>query len=183
MTAMLAAYGYGDKLPAVNFGLTVGSALYIGWLGIHLIALRQVNYGLYWSLIVIPAIAAADSGAYIVGGWQGRRKLSPVVSPGKTWEGYLGGALIAAVVGAACAFLATLLAPEIRTADGAAIGLLAGLISPVGDLGMSTLKRMVGAKDSSNLLPGHGGVLDRIDSVLVGVTIGYYYVIWFTLAH
>jgi phosphatidate cytidylyltransferase len=76
-----------------------------------------------------------------------------------------------------------LLAPEIRTADGAAIGLLVGLISPVGDLGMSTLKRMVGAKDSSNLLPGHGGVLDRIDSVLVGVTIGYYYVIWFTLAH
>jgi phosphatidate cytidylyltransferase len=48
---------------------------------------------------------------------------------------------------------------------------------------MSTLKRMVGAKDSSNLLPGHGGVLDRIDSILVGVTIGYYYVIWFTLAH
>ncbi len=179
MTAMLAAYGDGDKIPVVNFGLTVGGALYIGWLGAHLVALRQLPEGLYWSLVVIPAIVAADSTAYVVGRWRGRHKLAPVVSPHKTWEGYVGGALGAAVFGAFCAALAALLTPHIRVLDGALIGLLVGLISPVGDLGMSTVKRMVGAKDASHILPGHGGVLDRIDSVLVGVTIGFYYIVLF----
>ncbi len=182
MTAMLAGYGDGDKIPVVNFGLTVSGALYIGWLGAHLVALRQLPDGLYWSLIVIPAIVGADSAAYVIGRWQGRHKLAPLVSPGKTWEGYLGGALGAAVVGAVCAALASGFVPHIRTVDGAAIGLLVGLISPVGDLGMSTVKRMVGAKDASNILPGHGGVLDRIDSALVGATIGFYYIVWFALS-
>jgi phosphatidate cytidylyltransferase len=178
MTAMLAAYGDGDKIPVVNFGLTVGGTLYIGWLGAHLVALRQLQDGLYWSLVVLPAIVAADSAAYAVGRWRGRHKMAPVVSPRKTWEGYVGGALGAAVFGAFAAALASILSPRIRIVDGALIGLLVGLISPVGDLGMSTVKRMVGAKDSSNILPGHGGVLDRIDSVLVGVTIGFYYIWW-----
>jgi phosphatidate cytidylyltransferase len=181
MTAMLAAYGDGDKLPVVNFGLTVSGALYIGWLGSHLVALRQLPDGLYWSLVVIPSIVAADSAAYAVGRWRGRHKLAPVVSPGKTWEGYLGGAVGAAIFGAIAAALASILTPHIRVLDGALIGLLVGLISPVGDLGMSTVKRMVGAKDASNILPGHGGVLDRIDSVLVGVTIGFYYIWWIVL--
>jgi phosphatidate cytidylyltransferase len=181
MTAMLAAYGDGDKIPVVNFGLTVGGALYIGWLGSHLVALRQLPDGLYWSLVVIPSIVAADSAAYAVGRWRGRHKLAPVVSPGKTWEGYFGGAVGAAIFGAIAAALASLLTPHIRVLDGAFIGLLVGLISPVGDLGMSTVKRMVGAKDASNILPGHGGVLDRIDSVVVGVTIGFYYIWWIVL--
>jgi phosphatidate cytidylyltransferase len=181
MTAMLAAYGDGDTLPAVNFGLTVGGALYVGWLGAHLVGVRQLPDGLYWSLVVLPSVAAADSGAYVFGRWLGRHKMAPVVSPNKTWEGYLGGALVAAGVGAFCAALACFVAPTIRTVDGAFIGLLVGLVSPVGDLGMSTLKRMIGAKDFSNVLPGHGGVLDRIDSVLVGATISYYYIVWFAL--
>jgi phosphatidate cytidylyltransferase len=181
MTAMLAAYGDGDKIPVVNFGLTVGGALYIGWLGSHFVALRQVPDGLYWSLVVVPAIGAADSAAYVIGRWRGRHKMAPVVSPGKTWEGYLGGALGAAAFGAFCAALASILTPHIHALDGALIGLLVGLVSPVGDLGMSTVKRMVGAKDASNILPGHGGVLDRIDSALVGVTIGFYYIAWIVL--
>jgi phosphatidate cytidylyltransferase len=181
MTAMLAAYGDGDKIPAVNFGLTVGGALYIGWLGAHLVGVRQLPDGLYWSLIVFPSVAAADSGAYVVGRGLGHHKMAPVVSPNKTWEGYLGGALVAAGVGALCAALASTLAPRIRVVDGALIGLLVGLVSPVGDLGMSTLKRMFGAKDFSNILPGHGGVLDRIDSVLVGAAISFYYIVWFAL--
>jgi phosphatidate cytidylyltransferase len=181
MTAMLAAYGQGDQIPVVNFGLTVGGALYIGWLGAHFVALRKLPDGLYWSLVVVPAIGAADSSAYVIGRWRGRHKMAPLVSPGKTWEGYLGGALGAAIFGAFAAALASILTPHIRPLDGALIGLLVGLISPVGDLGMSTVKRMVGAKDASNILPGHGGVLDRIDSALVGATIGFYYIAWIVL--
>jgi phosphatidate cytidylyltransferase len=178
MTAMLAAYGKGDRLPAVNFGLTVGGALYIGWLGAHLVAVRQLPDGLYWSLIVIPAIAAGDSGAYAFGRRFGRHKMSPVVSPAKTWEGYFGGVLTAGLVGALCAVLASVVDARMRVLDGVLIGLLVGLIGPVGDLGISTLKRMVGAKDSSHILPGHGGVLDRLDSVFVGVTISFYYIVY-----
>ncbi len=181
MTAMLAAYGRGDKIPGVNFGLTIGGALYIGWLGVHLVAIRQLSDGLYWSLIAIPAVVSCDSGAYIFGRWLGRHKMAPIVSPHKTWEGYIGGVLSAAGFGALCALLASIVAPHIRTVDGLLIGLLVGLISPVGDLGISTLKRMVGAKDTSNILPGHGGVLDRLDSVLVAVTISFYYILWFAL--
>jgi phosphatidate cytidylyltransferase len=178
MTAMLAAYGNGDRLPAVNFGLTVGGALYVGWLGSHLVAVRQLPDGLYWSLIVIPAIAAGDSGAYAIGRRFGRHKMSPLVSPGKTWEGYFGGVLTAGLVGALCAVLASVVDVRVRVLDGVLIGLLVGLIGPVGDLGISTLKRMVGAKDSSHILPGHGGVLDRLDSVFVAVTISFYYIVY-----
>jgi phosphatidate cytidylyltransferase len=178
MTAMLAAYGNGDRLPAVNFGLTVGGALYIGWLGAHLVAMRQLPDGLHWSLIVIPAIAAGDSGAYAFGRRLGRHKMSPVVSPGKTWEGYAGGVLTAGLAGALCAALFTVIDARLHILDGILIGLLVGLIGPLGDLGISALKRMVGAKDSSHILPGHGGVLDRLDSVLIGVTISFYYIIY-----
>lgn len=179
MVAMLAAYSNGDKLPAVNFGLTVGGTLYIGWLGAHAVALRQLPDGLYWALIGVLATGFADVGAYFVGRAVGRHKMAPVVSPGKTWEGFLGGVVTAAAVGALVAALALSRTTMIRVVHGAVIGLLVGILSPVGDLGMSTLKRMVGAKNFSNIIPGHGGMLDRFDSILVGVPVSFYVAAYF----
>jgi phosphatidate cytidylyltransferase len=174
MVAMLASYGRGDKIPVVNFGLTVAGALYIGWLGAHLVALRQLPDGEFWALIAVMATGGADMGAYVFGSVLGRHKMAPVVSPGKTWEGYFVGVITAIGMGILVAAFATTHTSHIRLLDGAAIGLVIGLISPAGDLGMSTIKRMVGIKNFSNILPGHGGMLDRLDSMLVGVTLSFY---------
>jgi phosphatidate cytidylyltransferase len=181
MLAMLAAYGEGDHQPAINFGITVTGALYIGWLGAHLIAIRQLPDGLHWTLVAVLGTGFADVGAYVIGRAFGRHPLSPVVSPGKTWEGYLGGAITATGMGALVAALSAASGAAIRTVDGAVIGLLVGLLSPAGDLAMSTFKRMVNIKNFGTLLPGHGGMLDRLDSMLVGVTVAYYCIIWFLI--
>jgi len=102
--------------------------------------------------------------------------LAPRLSPGKTWEGALGGWVTGVGAGALVAWLF-----GIDVIHGLALGALIGLASPFGDLAISMIKRQVGAKDSSNLIPGHGGMLDRIDSVLFTVVVSYYYVLWVPL--
>ena len=97
--------------------------------------------------------------------------VAPSLSPGKTWEGSVGGFFTGALSGALLAWLF-----GVSAGHGLALGGIIAVISPVGDLGISMLKRQVGAKDSSNLIPGHGGVLDKIDSLLISVTIATYYV-------
>jgi phosphatidate cytidylyltransferase len=124
----------------------------------HLVELRPNGQLLLLYLLVL--IAAADVGAYFGGRTFGRRKLAPHVSPGKTWEGFAAGMLAAALVGAAGALLfAKPFWPWLFLCE------LVALVSVVGDLTESMFKRHVGLKDSGSLLPGHGGVLDRIDSL------------------
>ena len=124
----------------------------------HLVALRPNGQLLLLYLLVL--IAAADVGAYFGGRRFGRRKLAPHVSPGKTWEGFAAGMLAAALVGAVGAMLfAVPFWPWLFLCE------LVALVSVVGDLTESMFKRHVGLKDSGTLLPGHGGVLDRIDSL------------------
>jgi phosphatidate cytidylyltransferase len=162
--------------PTADWGLTVVSGLYVGWMGGHLVALRELPDGIQWLLLPLVITWSADSGAYFIGSTWGRYKLAPRLSPGKTWEGTVGGWLTGIVVGG---LLAGLLAVGIL--HGLALGALIGVASPLGDLGISMIKRQVGAKDSSNLIPGHGGMLDRIDSILFTVVVGYYYVQWVVL--
>lgn len=181
MVAMLAAYGRGDNFPAINFGLTLGGALYIGWLGAHFIAIRQLPNGQFWALISVLATGFGDVGAFFVGRAFGHHKMSPVVSPGKTWEGYFGGVITSAGVGALVAAVAAGYNAAVQGIDGALIGLLAGFTSPVGDLGLSAIKRMVHVKNFSNVIPGHGGMLDRLDSMFVGVPVSYYLILWLLL--
>ena len=159
--------------PSADWALTVAGGLYIGWMGGHLVALRQVPEGLKWTLLPLLITWCADSGAYLVGSNWGRRKLAPRLSPGKTWEGTVGGWLTGVIVGGILAAWFGL-----GAVHGAALGVLLGIVSPLGDLGVSMFKRQVGAKDSSHLIPGHGGMLDRIDSLLFTVAISYYYVQW-----
>lgn len=117
--------------------------------------------GQHWVLYTLCIVWAADSGAYFVGRALGRRKLAPRVSPGKTWAGFWGGLASAALLGL---FVAPLLGqPRLALAG---VTVVVALFSVVGDLTESLLKRHAGVKDSGNLIPGHGGMLDRFDSLL-----------------
>jgi phosphatidate cytidylyltransferase len=150
--------------------------VYLGWLGCTLIGIRRMDDGAFLVLALYGMVIVSDSAAFFVGRRWGKRKLSPQVSPKKSWEGYIGGIGGALVFGAITGLFRPDTLPVIH---GAMIGLLIGILGTLGDLFESAIKRQVGAKDSSNLIPGHGGMLDRIDSVLVAATIGYYYLLWF----
>ena len=146
-----------------------------------MIRLRGLPDGFWWTLTVLFTIMTADSGAYFVGRAWGRHKLTPTLSPGKTWEGYLGGVISGGLLGAlAITLWSTHAGWRIPSSvHGLILGLLIATIAPLGDLAVSMIKRQVGAKDSGNIIPGHGGALDRLDSVLWTAVIGYYYVLWF----
>ncbi len=169
-----------EDSPVASWALSMAGPLYVGWLGGHILRLRSLPEGLWWVMTALPAIWLADSGAYLVGRAWGRHKLAPRLSPGKTWEGYIGGIAISSLTTTGLAALWHMRAgPTGPTpADGLALGLLVGTAAPLGDLIVSMFKRQVGVKDTGVLFPGHGGALDRIDSILWAATIGYYFALW-----
>ncbi|UVO09404.1 phosphatidate cytidylyltransferase [Pectobacterium polonicum] len=139
-----------------------------------MVALRHYNYainpfaGAWWLLYVMLLVWGADSGAYMFGKLFGKRKLAPKVSPGKTWEGFLGGLATSALI----SVLFSLYAPlTVAPATLLICSIAAALASVLGDLTESMFKREAGIKDSSHLIPGHGGVLDRIDSLTAAVPV------------
>jgi phosphatidate cytidylyltransferase len=140
--------------------------------------LRGLPDGSWWFLLVLPAVWISDGAAYFVGSHYGRHKMSPRVSPNKSWEGYLGGVVAGAVGCMILAALWHLRAPAITPMKGLLLGLAVAAITPLGDLGESMLKRGFGVKDTSHLLPGHGGIMDRIDSWLWAAPIGYYLILY-----
>jgi phosphatidate cytidylyltransferase len=127
--------------------------------------------GTYWLLTVIAGTAACDTGAYFVGSFLGKRKLIPHISPAKTWEGLAGGTLGAVIAAVA---LSGLLKLSLLAA--VVLGLLICAAGVAGDLSESLLKRAARVKDSGHLIPGHGGILDRVDSILFVLLAVY----WFT---
>ena len=174
------AYERGIDCSASSFAATLSGVLYLGWIGAYLFSLRNLPDGAWWTLTVVPSAALADSGAYIFGKRFGRHQFSTRVSPKKTWEGYLGGILFGTVLTVLLAALWHLRAPAVTPQAGLIIGAVISIFCPFGDLGESMLKRQFGLKDSSSLLPGHGGMFDRIDSWLWAGVIGYYLVLWLT---
>jgi phosphatidate cytidylyltransferase len=177
----MVAYERGRDQAGTDFAVTLSAAFYIGWLGSYLISIRSLPEGFWWLLLVLPIVWLADSGAYFIGRSFGKHKLSPRLSPKKTWEGYLGGVLVGTLgaVGLACLWQLWAGAGfSITALQAALLGLLLSTITTLGDLGESMIKRQSGVKDSSNLIPGHGGVFDRIDSWLWAALIGYYFIIW-----
>ncbi len=138
--------------------------VYTGGLIAVLLTIAGLEQGRLLLLFVIAAVVAADSGAYFAGHLWGRRKLAPSISPGKTWEGLAGGMVCAALVGA---LFSALLMTDVPALAGAALGLVLGLSSVLGDLMESLVKRVHGVKDSGSIFPGHGGILDRIDGLLL----------------
>lgn len=171
----------GAPRSGTDFGVTLGGMLYLGWIGAYLISLRRLPLGEWWFLLALPSVWLADSAAYLVGRRYGRHRLSPRLSPKKSWEGYLAGVLAGAACGAGLGALWSLGAGP-GTAIGPTTGLIVGavvsLLAPLGDLGESMIKREIGVKDSGNLLPGHGGAFDRLDSWLWAGVLGYYLALW-----
>ena len=165
--------GFNDAL--VNWGYTAAGAIYMGWTLSLFLILRDEADGLQWVLVVLLGTFATDTGAFITGRALGRRALAPRVSPGKTWEGAIGGFLIGA--GTVLAMASWLELP-ISTWEGAVLGALVGVSAQVGDLVESKIKRASGVKDSGRLIPGHGGILDRLDSVVFVIVVVYHFLIW-----
>jgi len=181
MTHHVIQYERGNDLAAVNFAISICGVLYIGWLGAYTISMREAAGGQWWLLLIFPAVWLTDLGGYLIGRAAGKHKLSQRVSPKKSWEGYAGGILFSALATWGLAWLWQFAYPPLDPKMGLITGLVIGIVSPLGDLGESMIKRQFGVKDSSNLLPGHGGVLDRIDSWLWAAVIGYYLVTMFFL--
>ncbi len=159
---------------ALNFTINLAGVFYLGWLGSYLISVRSLPDGQWWLLLVLPAIMAADSGAYTFGRHFGHTPLAPRISPNKTWEGYLSGIVVATLFTALLGVLWSLRAPIISPGKGLVMGFTLALVSPLGDLGESMIKRQFGVKDSGAILPGHGGIMDRIDTWIWAAAIGYY---------
>ena len=181
MTASVYHYELGQSLPASNFALNLTGLIYLGWIGSYLIPLRSLPDGLWWVTISLPAAWAADVGAFFIGSLLGRHRLAPKVSPRKSWEGYFGGLPFAIAWGVGLAWVAHSQAPVITPAKGAILGMMIGLTAPLGDLFESLLKRQFGVKDSSRILLGHGGVMDRIDSTVWTGVVSYFIITLFLL--
>ena len=149
--------------------------LYIG-LPLGAIARVRMAYGAEVVSVLALLVIASDSAQYFVGRLAGRHKLAPLVSPAKTVEGALGGVLAAGLVGAT---LGARWIPACRPPSGGLLGALVAAFGIIGDLFESLLKRGAGVKDSSSLIPGHGGVLDRIDSWLFAGPVFYVFLRYF----
>ena len=151
----------------------------IPWALAHLINVRDIpTYGEYLTLFMMITIWVSDTGAYFSGRFFGRHKLNKEVSPKKTWEGAIGGTLLA--VGAGVLMQHLFLPTCFSALTAVWLGLLVAVVGQVSDLAESVLKRSCSVKDSSNLLPGHGGFLDRFDSYLLLAPL-FYYVVLYTL--
>jgi phosphatidate cytidylyltransferase len=152
------------------WGVALG--LYVGVLAAHAVLLREAPDGREWLFFSVLVVWITDTGAYAVGRAIGRRKLAPVVSPGKTVEGAIG----SFVTGFIAVFaLSEVLGLSLSLADQVALGLILPPIILVGDLAESAIKRSLDVKDSGFLVPGHGGILDRLDSLLFAIPAVYYY--------
>ncbi len=166
-----------------SWAWSVGGIIYVGWLLGHVVALRGLADGSSWVFFILLATVASDTAAFFVGRAIGRHKLAPQISPNKTWEG-----AIAGVIGAV---IFSLLFPpaELFSAinplyihglsygEAILLGALVSIFGQMGDLAESLLKRKTGVKDSGNLLPGHGGILDRLDSIIFAGAVVYYFAI------
>jgi phosphatidate cytidylyltransferase len=186
MAVHILAYERGRDQAPVDFAITVAGIIYLGWLGSYLIDLRQLPQGGWWLMIVLPIIWAGDTGAYSIGAAYGKHKMTPRLSPKKSWEGYFAGLFTSIIVGAFFSYAFSSLAPQplgglITPLQGGFLGLVIGALAPLGDLGESMFKRQGGLKDSSNVFPGHGGFFDRIDSWIWGAALGYFIIQFLTL--
>jgi phosphatidate cytidylyltransferase len=155
---------------------TMFGIVFLGWFGSHFFLLRGIGESpVEWTALAFGVTWVADSGGYVFGKTLGKRRLSPRVSPNKTVAGYLGGILSGLLASVLIALLLDM--PMIVVVI---VGLLVTVISPAGDLGISLLKRSAGVKDSGQFLPGHGGALDRVDSLVWSLAMTYYLVPFLT---
>ena len=173
-------------MAVYHISVTIFGVFYVAWLGSHLILLRELphlkglDYSLGFSFVIVVFVLTwcYDTGAYAIGRLFGRHKIFPRISPGKTLEGVFGGI---------CFSIAGILITRLIVADyltllqAVALAVIASVIGQLGDLVESMIKRDVKIKDSSAAIPGHGGVLDRFDSLLFTSPLIYYFFMYFII--
>jgi phosphatidate cytidylyltransferase len=157
----------------VDVSVLIFGMLYIGFMLGHLLLIRALPDGIFLVFFVILVTWAGDTGAYYAGVSMGRTSLAPRISPNKTVEGLVGGCLLAVVIAliARAWFI-----PSLTIVDALVLGVMLTVAGLIGDLSESMFKRGSGVKDSGGLIPGHGGMLDRLDSLLLTAPTYYYYV-------
>ena len=153
----------------------IGGPVFAGFLLAHTLVLRNVgessDVGRDWLLLALLVIFANDTGAFLVGRALGKHRMAPSVSPAKTWEGSAGGLVWAVVAAIVLGLLFDLSTPRWQLV---VIGATVGVLSQWGDLLESKVKRVSSVKDAGSIIPGHGGVLDRLDSVVISIPAVYY---------
>jgi phosphatidate cytidylyltransferase len=154
-----------------QLGVTLVGFLYIPFLLSFMAKIRTIESGVEWVFLVLVLVMIGDSSAYFIGSALGKNKLYPAISPNKTVEGAVGG-LIGSLV--AVYIFVSLFLPALGFASVILIVLCVGILSQIGDLFESMLKRSSGVKDSGKMIPGHGGLLDRLDSLLFAFPTAYY---------
>jgi phosphatidate cytidylyltransferase len=163
-----------------EWSVTFMGVFYVAWSLSHLLLIRDLRPGgRNITYMLFALIWAQDIMAYLIGVRWGSHKIAESISPKKSWEGTIAG--LVAAIAVAVAFQATLFKNQLKLTESAGLALLVGLLAFVSDLSESVLKRGASAKDSSQILPGHGGVLDRFDSFLLTAPFYYYY--WAFLKH
>jgi phosphatidate cytidylyltransferase len=164
------------KFSLIDWVWSITGIIYIGLLLGLLVALR-INAGREWLYLAIFCTFGSDTFAYFTGRAIGRHRLAPSISPGKTWEGAIGG-IFGSIIVALLFTLSTPVQVAIGYGEAILLGLLVSIIGQIGDLAESKLKRHKGIKESGTLMPGHGGLLDRMDSILfAGIAVYTYYTI------
>jgi phosphatidate cytidylyltransferase len=173
----------------VHWALTLAGATYVGWTLAHFVLLRAIDHpldpgallgflrleaGAAWIVFVVTITLISDTAAYFVGRALGRHRMAPYLSPKKSWEGAAGGLIGATITGM---LLIPLLGLPITLAAGALLGAVGSVAGQIGDLAESLIKRQVNIKDSGHIIPGHGGILDRLDSHLFTGPVLYYLII------
>ena len=174
--------GFGQVLnappSAAGLAASVAGLVYAAWSPAHVLLLFELDYGRGLVMMLLVTVVFTDTGAYFAGRTFGRLPLAPVVSPKKTWEGAIGGLLLAVIAMAVIALLRENYAwpdfPDWSLARYAMTGAAVSVVAQLSDLMKSLVKRDAGVKDSGRILPGHGGALDRFDGFLLGAPVLYY---------
>lgn len=174
---------FDTKFNYLDIGVTILSFLYIPIFFSFIVLVENMKFGNYYVWLIFISAWMCDTSAYYAGKFFGKHKLCPKVSPKKTIEGAIGGIIgSAAACGAFGAFI-IFRGVNVSLIHFIIIGILAGAISQFGDLTASSIKRYSGVKDYSNLIPGHGGILDRFDSILFSAVIVFYYLYFILKIH
>lgn len=177
MTFHLVSYERGRTEAALDLVICLGGIAYLGWIAAYMLDLRGLPNGAWWVLLVFPVVWLADTGAYLIGARYGRHKMFVRLSPKKSWEGYLAGAVGGTLSAGFLAFAYTRFGHlDLSIFQGLALGFILSTVTTLGDVGESLFKRFANAKDSGSLLPGHGGSFDRIDSLIWAGVVGYFWI-------
>lgn len=163
------------QVRTADTATTVFGAIYLGFLLSHFVLIRQLDSGTELALATIVSVWANDVFAYLVGSTVGRHKMAPRISPNKSWEGFLAGTAFTVLVWIGVFFI---IDSPVSLTTHVLVGVAVSFAAVIGDLAESRLKREAGVKDSGRLLPGHGGFLDRFDSLILVSVVSYYLLVF-----